>query len=627
MNNQFTIQPFTLKDINFSLNVPAYQRPYCWGKEEIEKLLNDFKDNLREDIYYIGNVITIKNGDVFDLIDGQQRMTTLWILCLYLSQSNNTVIRFCKNHKKSRLNFAIREQTNAYLQDLLKESNKNNFWVIDDYLPIIDEQKKSNIDPCIFQNNNIAHAFNIIHHWCIENLHNNENEINALSQFIFEKVNFQFLTAPQNTDENKLFIQINTNGTQFQHADILKAELINAISDNDDKLKHAELWDKHVLKYYIKTYRQEVEYGDNQDIECTLFDLVDQANEEIYLNQDIKDEKLTDYRYEYIIDFNTLLIHCLFIYSKKYTIETPKSFNAEKLLDVFKEFRESINKYADHRNEKAINFLNLLKTSKEIIENQFLFKDKVENTFVFISEEHKSKKAEDENSIVVGDKDRLTLAQLQRMLYHSHDDKHYWMGIFLNEYIVNSEKVNINNLEKLENWISLNGRNFDGYLKYFNNRTKEEIIAENKIPIDTFLFGKISRYWFYKLEYILWKELKDVDKHIISRTSVEHVLTQKERGSYENHEINIDEFGNLVLLTVSENSGFSDYDLSEKHRYYTKWIKNPPYKMIDIYKRIEAGDLLNNQNPILLKSVLEEHKNEMINKIKSHYQLIKEQAI
>lgn len=80
----------TLDDIfNDYYIVPSYQREYVWGEEQVEQLLRDVYDEFsgsapdRPAEYFIGSIVVCPNGSgVYELIDGQQRMTTAFItLC------------------------------------------------------------------------------------------------------------------------------------------------------------------------------------------------------------------------------------------------------------------------------------------------------------------------------------------------------------------------------------------------------------------------------------------------------------------------------------------------------------------------------------------------------------------
>ena len=60
--------------------IPLYQRNYAWGKEQIEALIQDIYEAYKNQSsnYYIGSLVVLRrhNGD-YEVIDGQQRLTTL----------------------------------------------------------------------------------------------------------------------------------------------------------------------------------------------------------------------------------------------------------------------------------------------------------------------------------------------------------------------------------------------------------------------------------------------------------------------------------------------------------------------------------------------------------------------
>lgn len=67
--------------------VPSFQREYVWGEPQVEQLLQDIhtefssNDDGRDSEYFIGSIVVCDAGDgTFDLIDGQQRTTTLYLL-------------------------------------------------------------------------------------------------------------------------------------------------------------------------------------------------------------------------------------------------------------------------------------------------------------------------------------------------------------------------------------------------------------------------------------------------------------------------------------------------------------------------------------------------------------------
>lgn len=84
------------KDIPIKVNIPYYQRPYKWKKENIENLINDFDKNAKnmacksgedekeKNEYFVGSAVMVKMPEKrHDVIDGQQRLTTMFLM-IYL---------------------------------------------------------------------------------------------------------------------------------------------------------------------------------------------------------------------------------------------------------------------------------------------------------------------------------------------------------------------------------------------------------------------------------------------------------------------------------------------------------------------------------------------------------------
>lgn len=74
-----------INEINkLKVNIPFYQRPYRWGNEQIKNLICDFYNNQKansQDGYFIGSVVLVDNpSNTYDIIDGQQRITTVFLL-------------------------------------------------------------------------------------------------------------------------------------------------------------------------------------------------------------------------------------------------------------------------------------------------------------------------------------------------------------------------------------------------------------------------------------------------------------------------------------------------------------------------------------------------------------------
>jgi hypothetical protein len=123
-----------LFDKRRGLKIPEYQRPYIWGKEKNEDLLKDFKehfiDNDNGSNYYMGAVLYFlnKKESCFEIIDGQQRITTLLIIN-YLLKSLPSSEYFNITYNSHQSVKYIQEAQSYFIQhiDLLKKMGKASF--------------------------------------------------------------------------------------------------------------------------------------------------------------------------------------------------------------------------------------------------------------------------------------------------------------------------------------------------------------------------------------------------------------------------------------------------------------------------------------------------------------------
>ena len=75
---------------NAQLKIPEYQRPYVWQKKQLAKLVSDlnafYKNYSKEQpLYYLGSIILHKQNNILNIIDGQQRVTTLALLDYFVN--------------------------------------------------------------------------------------------------------------------------------------------------------------------------------------------------------------------------------------------------------------------------------------------------------------------------------------------------------------------------------------------------------------------------------------------------------------------------------------------------------------------------------------------------------------
>ena len=116
-NNKY-IEELTVEQLfnNGQYSIPIYQRNYAWGEPEVVQLLQDVMDvstQHQEGSYYIGSLVVDRrqNGE-FEIIDGQQRHTTL---CVLLSVLKNEYNQHIQSIRQINLSFDSRPKSDRTL--------------------------------------------------------------------------------------------------------------------------------------------------------------------------------------------------------------------------------------------------------------------------------------------------------------------------------------------------------------------------------------------------------------------------------------------------------------------------------------------------------------------------------
>lgn len=121
-------------DITGTFNVPSYQRGYRWGEEEVTRLLSDIQDIFDEESqtarnYCLQPIVVRRSGDQYDLIDGQQRLTTLYLIYKYMSIASNG---WLVKSPRFSLIYETRTKSAEFLESMDKSLRDDNidFWFI-----------------------------------------------------------------------------------------------------------------------------------------------------------------------------------------------------------------------------------------------------------------------------------------------------------------------------------------------------------------------------------------------------------------------------------------------------------------------------------------------------------------
>lgn len=193
--------------------VPDYQRGYRWDTEDVQRLLDDIWKN-GQNLYSLQPVVVklYKKGndeksDEWELIDGQQRLTTLYLIFLYMRN---------KHLKNVGEPYAIHYKTRPTTEEYLKNLNPD----LDAFDP---KEHETNIDYF-----HLYKAYERISQWFDSkgDEHERQNVADKFYMYLSESVRIIWYEAPPNMDSTALFTRLNVGRIPLTDAELVKALLV-----------------------------------------------------------------------------------------------------------------------------------------------------------------------------------------------------------------------------------------------------------------------------------------------------------------------------------------------------------------------------------------------------------------
>ena len=125
MNREITLGTKLVGNITGDFYVPSYQRGYRWGKPEVERLLDDIYSTKGDINYCLQPVVVKKNDDGYELIDGQQRLTTIYLIYRFMSEHSKSI-----NGSRFTLSYETRKKSKDFLKSIDESRKEENidFW-------------------------------------------------------------------------------------------------------------------------------------------------------------------------------------------------------------------------------------------------------------------------------------------------------------------------------------------------------------------------------------------------------------------------------------------------------------------------------------------------------------------
>ena len=230
---------------DFDYEIPSFQRPYAWTEEEAGALFDDlydfFKTEDAEEQYFLGSVVLVKEEDKphSEVIDGQQRLTTLTILLSAITSKltgdarddfKSYIIvpgRAASQGLSSKPRLCIRKRDNDFFKKYIQKMDFDGLLALD--ADAQDTEAKKNI---------VLNARLLLSR--IEAELHSSDEIIQFGAFLIQRCFLVAVTTPTRQAAFRIFSVMNSRGMSLLATDIIKADVIGAIPES----LHAEYNDK-----------------------------------------------------------------------------------------------------------------------------------------------------------------------------------------------------------------------------------------------------------------------------------------------------------------------------------------------------------------------------------------------
>ncbi len=595
--------------------IPVYQRNYAWEEDEITALVKDVYDSACKKSkapYYIGTLVTYKRGDSeYEVIDGQQRLTTIYIILKALG-----VKQF-----RNKLTYGARKVSASTIQKL------------DDY-PDLGEEVDDGI------RNGYKYAEKAIDTIV------NASERREFEQYFLHNVHIIHYSVPKDVDLNHYFEVMNSRGEQLEKHEIVKSKLSQYLKGKE-VVTFSRVWEacSEMNVYIQQTFPNSDIFGYNLHkfiIEC-FEDIPEQDESDgkksieallkhpISKIEDVAASEQND-KFQPVIDFPNFLLIVLKVTMMGYEDFEPTEFTLDdkELLNEFYKVLDSMDDKAGFAKEFAFNLLK----AKFLLDN-YIVHHSLDNKELlgdnpwklqYYYKESKNKKYP-KNLTATQDiqKELVHLLSMFEVSFTPKQRKNYLFYCLL--YLFdNYEPSDRDYLEFLQNLADkyfydvylnsdcLNERNQPGPNAFDNEILKCGALSVDEIGYDDVDYrdvfediykqgrADVPLFVFNYADYILWKKYADTlrgnkikkgskeraqffkelgcsdfdldpfNNFYFSRTrkSLEHYYPQAKAG--EGKPLSTDDincFGNFAMISAEANSSGSNWDPMTKLDHYS----------------------------------------------------------
>lgn len=606
--------------------VPIYQRNYAWGKDEIDALVQDIRtaqERRPKQNYYIGSLVVYKRSDgSYEVIDGQQRLTTLSILLAALGEHEQTI----------KLGFEHRDESNTALDRIRTDASKPD------------------------NENSIDRGFKLMG----SALKEQDAHTAEFKQFLLEKVCIIRTEVPADTDLNHYFEIMNNRGEQLEKHEVLKAQMMGSLK-TDPKQQHvfAAVWDacSDMQRYAVMGIEAAVRktlfsaswtdipkdfasiakhFAEKTDVSGSSAETLDMLLEADLKTAQANEQKEWAGNFESVIDFPNFLMHVFRIYLEHSGKKSKEEIEKIALDDKFllSAFDEHLG--IDKDEDKIRDFLTVLLQCR-LLFDRYVIKSNVQKHDGAWSLQY-AKPPENSNSSMSyinsfkNSEDNQTIIMLQAMFHVSQPSRNYKNWLYAMLRWLFEQRIHAITAADFEQFLNkLSDKFYFGRYSYGKNPVDflDLILDAQEISTESLdLHNADSDFWkqgthtphfvFNRLEYALWKSYKEfsIDEnkarkpfYFAFRNSVEHFQPQTDINQNETNPAGdaLDHFGNLCLLSHSDNSKLSNSPPQAKKALMEKTGNIPSLKQFVMMQGISDESQEWNEEKIT------QHGNAMIN--------------
>ncbi|MEQ3702097.1 DUF262 domain-containing HNH endonuclease family protein [Thalassolituus sp.] len=638
-----SVQSFSVRELLTGVNtywVPMYQRNYAWGEGEINQLIQDVLDyqqnnqaGTKTQPYYIGTLVVYERDECsFEVIDGQQRFTTLTLIAICLGRLPEASHQYDMSwYDKLNLDFESRVKSSNTFSSL-KQGVPLHLLKEEDY------------------NSDVVNGFALIEKGLLalgEKLHD-------FCEYLFNYVEIARVLVPSDTDLNHYFEVMNNRGEQLEKHEVVKARLMSILMDNEDKKLLSKVWDatanmERYVQYGFTPNERHKIFG-SEDwgkfiprdfdelagfIRLTDSDKskVNDINEAPRTFQHILDTPPTygaavdsatsSERFNSVINFSNFLLHVLRVWSGE---NIP--LDDKQLLD---QFDSHILRIKKNQVEATQGFIFALLRCKYLFDQYIVKREMSQEDSKWSLKRLHYSSSNSQGYIGTFGSDDVDVVNLRILMllsaFHVSTPtlvyKHWLNGALYQLYQMKEIRAQ-DYLESLEHLARqfvygrfLSQDDADYYDMIYQGCSYTALSMDQVKVNQRLTFGKIeNNFVFNYLDYLLWcdgVESKSKDGVMNSfrfsfRSSVEHFYPQHPKDGYRYlDEKDLNRFGNLCLLSHSKNSKLSNFQPKSKREEFQAAIGE---NKIDTLKLYEMIKLLNSSDE-WGESQIEQHEEEM----------------